>query len=104
MMYDFKKLFNAVVENNNNADEKTIFLSRLLNLDLLYGLNLTANNKLNDVFIKTSKCSKYFGDIKATPNNADIDTKVYILIKLIYVIFIKSSFFIIYYYNEKKLM
>jgi len=96
MMYNFKKLFNAVVENNNNADEKTIFLSRLLNLDLLYGLNLNANNKLNDVFIKTSKCSKYFGDIKAIPNNAVIDTKVYILIKIIYVFFIKSSFFIIY--------
>jgi len=94
-MYDFKKLFNAVVENNNNADEKTIFLSRLLNLDLLYGLNLIAKNKLNDVFIKTSKCSKCFGDIKAIPNIAEIDTNVYILIKLIYVIFIKSSFFII---------
>jgi hypothetical protein len=95
-MYDFKKLFNVVVENNNNADEKTIFLSRLLNLDLLYGLNLTAKNKLIDVFIKTSKRSKYFGDIKAIPNNAVIDTKVYILIKIIYVFFIKSSFFIIY--------
>jgi hypothetical protein len=95
-MYIFKKLCNAVVENNNNADEKTIFLSRLLNLNLLYGLNMSANNKLTDVFIKTSKYSKYFGDIKAIPNNDAIDAKVYILINLRYIIFIKSFFFIIY--------
>ena len=38
MMYNFKKLFNAVVENNNNADEKTIFLSRLLIINYIYDL------------------------------------------------------------------
>jgi hypothetical protein len=62
----------AVVENKNKAAEKTICLSSLLNLNLVYGLNLNIKNKLTIVFKNELYKSKFFVD---TINNPDIDNK-----------------------------
>jgi len=72
-----------VVENKNNADEKTICLSILVKLFLFKGLNLYIKNKLIELLKNMSSKFIYLDGIIYNPMKVVKYNKAFILIKFI---------------------